>query len=78
MANSGISSCRDRTSEFHSTIRTFQSRMVIMDAFKNVKIFFHNLKTFKNNVNPAATQNGQVNKAKTSLENRSKFMLIAK
>lgn len=58
MANSGISSCRDRTSEFHSTIRTFQSRM--------------------NNVNPAATQNGQVNKAKTSLENRSKFMLIAK
>lgn len=58
MSNSGISSCRDRTSEFHSTIRTFQSRM--------------------NNTNPVAVQNGSTNRAKQNLENRSKFMLIAR
>ena len=55
MASSGITSCRDRTNEFHSTIRTFQSRM--------------------NNTTPV---NPIKNNAKQNLDNRSKFMLIAR
>lgn len=54
MATMGISSSRDRTSEFHQTIRAFQSRM--------------------NTPSPPTT----ATKAKQNLENRSKFMLIAK
>jgi hypothetical protein len=86
MSNSGISSCRDRTSEFHSTIRTFQSRMVffswfdmlIFNEMNGLTWFFSSNNSKKNNTNPVAVQNGSTNRAKQNLENRSKFMLIAR
>lgn len=37
MATMGISSSRDRTSEFHQTIRAFQSRMVYFIKLNELK-----------------------------------------
>ena len=41
MATMGINSCRDRTSEFHQTIRTFQSRMVFELKLNYFKIIIY-------------------------------------